>query len=56
MDRTRNPKAGGAAIALLAVAGAFVGARNDQPTLGLLAGFAAGVAIALALWLWERRG
>lgn len=48
-------RGGGAAIALLSVAGVLIGARQDQASLGFVIGLAAGIAIAVALWLWERR-
>ena len=51
----RTPMAGGFAIALLSITGVIVGSIAGQPTLGLLGGFAAGVAIALAVWLLDRR-
>ena len=47
--------AGGFAIALLSIAGVIVGSIKGQPTIGLLAGFAAGVAVALVVWAVDRR-
>jgi hypothetical protein len=52
----RPPRAGGAAIALLAIGGVVIGNHFGQASIGLLAGFGSGVAIALALWLLDRRG
>lgn len=46
----RMPVGGGAPIALLIVAGAVVGGLMGQPVIGLLAGLALGVLIAIALW------
>jgi hypothetical protein len=47
---------GGAIIALLALVGVFAGGYFfNQPTIGLLAGFGTGVAIALLLWWRETR-
>jgi uncharacterized membrane protein (UPF0136 family) len=47
----RPPLGSGAPLAFLIVAGAIVGGLMGQPTIGLLAGLALGVAIAVALWL-----
>jgi len=47
--------AGGFAIAFLSIAGVIVGSTQGQPTIGLLAGFAAGVAVALLVWVKDRR-
>ncbi|MGE4430779.1 MAG: hypothetical protein AB7E05_08580 [Sphingobium sp.] len=57
MDEQDNRKAGSAGgifIALLALAGVFIGGFQGQPTLGLLAGMALGMVIALGLW-WKQR-
>lgn len=55
-SRSRTPRAGGIAIALGIVAGPIVGAlTGHQPTLGLLVGVGAGVLVALAIWLLDRR-
>lgn len=51
----RSPRAGGAAIALLALAGAVIGNHYGQASIGLLAGLASGGAIALTLWALDRR-
>ncbi len=51
----RKPaRAGGVFIALLAMAGVFAGGFMGEPTLGLLAGLASGIAIAVGLW-WKER-
>lgn len=47
-------RAGGVFIAVLAIAGVFVGGFMGQPTIGLLAGLGLGIAIALGLW-WKER-
>lgn len=53
--RPKKPAmAGGFFMAILTLGGAFAGGLAGQPTVGLLAGFALGVAIALALW-WKDR-
>ena len=49
------PRAAGAFIALGLLAGALIGVFFHQPTLGLLTGFALGLAIAIGLWLMDRR-
>ncbi|MFD1107284.1 hypothetical protein [Sphingobium olei] len=50
----KNPTGAGAIIALLILAGTIIGGLMGQPSIGLLAGTAIGVAIALILWLRER--
>ncbi|MBX9796909.1 hypothetical protein [Sphingomonas sp.] len=58
MDRPpprRTPIAGGFLIALSSLAGAFAGGLNGQPSAGLLLGVAGGVALAVAIWLRDRR-
>jgi len=51
----RTPMAGGFAIALFSIVGVIGGSLKGQPTIGLLGGFAAGVAVALTVWLVDRR-
>lgn len=52
----RSPQsAGGVFLAIGALGGALFGVRTGQPTLGLLGGFAAGLALALLIWLLQRR-
>ena len=46
--------AGGVFIAILALAGVFIGGFQGQPTIGLLGGLALGGLVALALW-WRQR-
>jgi len=46
--------AGGIFIALGVTAGVLIGGMLGQPSIGLLAGFALGALIALAIWLRER--
>lgn len=48
------PMAGGFFIAILTLIGAVVGGLQGQPSIGLLAGFAVGVMVAIALWLFDR--
>ncbi|MFV0625070.1 hypothetical protein ACBY01_13820 [Sphingomonas sp. ac-8] len=52
----RSSAAGGIAIAIGALGGALAGAAlYHQPTIGLLVGVAAGIVIALGVWLVDRR-
>ncbi|HEX8466561.1 MAG TPA: hypothetical protein VF620_02005 [Allosphingosinicella sp.] len=53
--RTRSSQAAGFILAMSILAGAVAGAIVGQPSIGFLAGLAAGVAIALLFWLNERR-
>ncbi|HEX8125683.1 MAG TPA: hypothetical protein VF548_08890 [Allosphingosinicella sp.] len=53
--RTRSGQAAGFILAMSILAGALGGAIVGQPSIGFLAGLAAGVAIALLFWLNERR-
>jgi hypothetical protein len=50
-----GPQAGGFIIAVAIMAGTIIGGLMNQPSVGLLAGLAIGVAAALALWLADRR-
>ena len=54
-QKSPAPRAAGAFIALGLLAGTLVGVFLHQPSLGLLTGFALGTAIAIALWLIDRR-
>lgn len=49
-----HPTGAGAIIALLILGGAIGGGMLGQPSIGLLAGAAAGVLIAILLYLRER--
>ncbi|MFC3440928.1 hypothetical protein ACFOKF_06910 [Sphingobium rhizovicinum] len=49
-----NPTGAGAIIAFLILGGAIVGGMMGQPSIGLLAGAALGILIALLLYLRER--
>jgi hypothetical protein len=53
--RPRSSQAAGFILAMSILAGALAGAIVGQPSIGFLAGLAAGVAIALLFWLNERR-
>lgn len=50
-----GPQAGGFIIAVTIMAGTIIGGLMGQPTIGLLAGTAIGVIVAIALWLVDRR-
>jgi hypothetical protein len=43
--------AGGAPLALLILAGVVIGGLMGQPSIGLLAGTAIGILVAL--WIWR---
>jgi hypothetical protein len=51
----RTPVAGGVFLFLGPVAGAVYGAIRGEPILWMLYGFGGGAAIALAVWLIDRR-
>lgn len=55
MPRKRPSAAGGALIALGALAGFVIGYVERQPVAGLVIGVAAGAALAIAIWLRDRR-
>ncbi len=48
-------RAGGFIIAVTIMAGALLGARFGQPSVGVVIGTGLGVAIALGLYLYDRR-
>ena len=50
-----EPRGAGAAIALLTIGGAIVGGLLGQPTIGLLTGIGLSIAVAVGLWLGDRR-
>lgn len=49
-------QAGGFLLAMSIIAGAIGGLVAGQPSIGLLAGIATGVALAVLIWLKDRRG
>jgi hypothetical protein len=55
MAKTPPPAAGGVLIALGAMGGAAIGFAIGQATPGFLIGTATGIALALAIWLRDRR-
>lgn len=57
MNAPRKPRAssaGGFFLAMSIIAGVFIGGLLGQPSIGLLAGAAVGVAINGAMWLRDR--
>lgn len=48
-------RAGGFIIAVTVIAGAIIGIRYGQPSIGLLVGAAVGTGVSIALYLWDRR-
>ncbi|WP_176472927.1 hypothetical protein [Sphingomonas lenta] len=55
MARSRPSAAGGSLIALGSLGGFIVGYIQREPVAGLVIGFAAGTALAVAIWLRTRR-
>ena len=55
MQRRRATAAGGIFLFLAPVAGAIFGIGRGELILWMLYGFAAGVALALLVWLIDRR-
>lgn len=55
MPRSRPSAAGGVLIAIGAIGGAVIGVARQQPTLGLVVGIAIGAALAVLIWLRDRR-
>ena len=54
-EKNRKSSGGGIFIALFSIAGVIIGGLAGQPSIGLLAGVALGIAVALALWWNEAR-
>jgi len=54
-QRTRSTQAAGFILAISILGGAVAGAIVGQPSIGFLAGLAAGILIAILFWLNERR-
>ncbi|MFZ2995113.1 hypothetical protein [Sphingobium sp.] len=51
----KDPTGSGAIIAFLIIAGAITGGLMGQPSIGLLAGVALGIVIAIVMWLRDQR-
>lgn len=54
-NSSRASRAGGVIIAFSIIAGAILGNRMGQPSIGMLAGTGIGIAISLLLFLYDRR-
>lgn len=54
-QRTRYTQAAGSVLAISIIAGAVAGVIVGQPSIGFLAGTAAGLLLAILFWLNERR-
>lgn len=50
----RTPAAGGFPLILLILAGFAVGVALGEPAIGVLAGLAAGIVVALVVWRVDR--
>lgn len=55
MKADKEPRAGGAVIALCLIVGAVAGMLGGQPSIGLLAGLGAGIAVAVVIYLGDRK-
>ena len=55
MSDTPAPRAAGCFIAGAVIAGALLGVYLGQPSIGVIAGAGSGIALALVLWLFDRR-
>jgi LytS/YehU family sensor histidine kinase len=53
--RTRYTQAAGSVLAISIIAGAVAGVIVGQPSIGFLAGLAAGILLAILFWLNDRR-
>ena len=51
----RYQQAGGAILAIAIIAGAVAGTMVGQSSIGLVVGTAAGILLALLIWLNDRR-
>ncbi len=51
----KGSRAGGAILAFTIIAGALIGIRLGQPSLGTVIGLATGVVISVGLFLYDRR-
>jgi len=54
-DSTRSPKGGGFLLMLCILVGTIGGLAMGQPSAGFLLGLAVGIAVAVALWYFDRR-
>lgn len=51
-----DPRAGGCFLSLLIIAGFAVGLSFGDPVAGALTGTAAGILVALIVWMADKRG
>ncbi len=51
----RYKQAGGAILAIAIIVGAVAGTMAGQPSIGVLVGTAAGILLAILIWLNDRR-
>jgi len=56
MARKPEPLGGGIFIVIGLFAGIFIGRAYGQISFGLLVGLGTGIVLAVALWLFQRRG
>jgi len=54
MSDRNGPQAGGFLLAMCILTGAVIGTVKGQPSIGVIAGAAIGVVVAVALWLRDR--
>lgn len=55
MRSAKNPAAGGVIMAITTTVGAIWGAREGQPSAGLLTGLGVGAVLAVLVWVLDRR-
>jgi hypothetical protein len=54
--RTKFTQAGGSILAISIIAGSVAGVMVGQSSIGFLVGTAIGIAVAIVVWLSNRRG
>lgn len=52
----RRPRSAGMFLALSIIAGVVIGTLRGEPSAGFLIGLGVGIAIAVLVWLVDRRG
>ena len=55
MEHKRSSRAGGSIIAISILVGAVAGIVAGEPSIGFLVGAAFGAAVAMLLWLRDRK-